>query len=525
MGYCRNIGLDGRCPVPNVALEKTDMPLYNLTYEFESSGGNIEYQTRQTVEKEASINDVAVTLVTTGIALSDDCVQGTATIEVASDIVPTDVFDAAVRVEQLSPGRHLSGSQASQNVPKPASALQPEAAIQRLERSSDIQDLLTEVRDTPGRGCMFNSDLTRYRPHEQDRWFVPLESVEANATAGFTVADIVGFYHEHLDRLEAAPELKIGCFHRVTAPAIRIGLVAPRSTEREAKELVGEPGRGSAMNFYRFELSKASLVVGASTHGPGSTEAIFRSPSGDEVSSQELAYRHWREGLAVHSHPLGIMVDGDLYRPVLSGSGDQAPPPVGEPIVVDTYRGSAGKPWQFGITRYEDQLLITQARAGPEKFDPVLKRFPIQPQVIEDGPLVFSHTVNRRVWNEDPLNQHVQSQRSEGLRTQFLYSDSDGWHLIQPKSLGKPAESTDAVFKPAQLAGVSVRSSLLRSEAEGDTKATVEHAYRVTENVFDACSCLYVLSYHEANEESLDRLQWEIADATAYEIVRGDAGG
>jgi hypothetical protein len=204
--------------------------------------------------------------------------------------------------------------------------------------------------------------------------------------------------------------------------------------------------------------------------------------------------------------------------------GTAATTSVGNPLQVETYRGSDSKPWQFGLTRYEDELLLTQARGPPAKFDPVLKRFPIETRSIGAEPLVFSHTVSRRVWSEDPLNMKVQSQRSEGLRTQFLYADSDGWHLIQPQSLGEPTDSSGSSFEPTTLDGVSVRSSLLRATTDGETKATVEHEYRITDQVVSACDRLYALSYHEANEESIERLQWEIADAKAYEIVRDQDG-
>jgi hypothetical protein len=221
----------------------------------------------------------------------------------------------------------------------------------------------------------------------------------------------------------------------------------------------------------------------------------------------------------VHFHPLGVLVGRDLYRPVTSEKADTESSAVGEPIQVTSYRGATSKPWQFGITRYDGGLLLTQARAGPAKFDPVIKRFPIESQPVGEEPLVFSHTVNRRVWSEDPANLHVQSQRSEGLRTQLLYQDSAGWHLIQPQAIDMDEDADGSDFEPTALDGVSVRSALLRSETDGEMKATVEHEYRVTTGVRDACDKLFALSYYEANEESVDTLQWDVAEATAYELV------
>jgi hypothetical protein len=373
--------------------------MYELTYEFDGSGGNIQYQTAQHVETEATAAAVDVKIVSTGLSLRDELIEGVAIVETADDVDPDTVFESAVRVRDA--------------------------------------DSLIDPVNTP-------------------------ERTENGATTG-------------------------------------------------------------ASNASRFELSKLPLVVGAATHGPGQTDAAFRSADGETIRSHELASRQKHDDLVVSFHPLGVMIEGELYRPVTSNASSADWATVGEPIEVATYRGSDGKPWQFGVTRYDGQLLITQARAGPEKFDPVLKRFSIESRTIGDEPLVFSHTVSRRVWSEDPVNLHVQSQRSEGLRTQFLYADTDGWHLIQPTDFDDQAEAADDPFTPTQLDGVAVRSALLRAETDGETKATVEHEYRITADALAACDQLFGLSYYEANEESIDRLQWDIADATAYEITTGEA--
>ena len=66
------------------------MSLYKLTYQFESSGGNIEYQTTQQVRKEADTSNTEVTLVTTGLSLESEAIEaGTdANADIAVDISP-----------------------------------------------------------------------------------------------------------------------------------------------------------------------------------------------------------------------------------------------------------------------------------------------------------------------------------------------------------------------------------------------------------------------------------------------------
>jgi hypothetical protein len=497
------------------------MPLYKLTYEFETSGGNIEYQTTQQVQKEAETHDSDVALVTTGLALENETIDGTAIIEVSDDTSPSGIFESAEAVDQVSPPGDSTPVEADYEL---TDSPGPRDAISAFEQRDEMADIIVDVNETPGQGFLLHSDLTQCRPHERDLWLVVLNTVELDAESDLTKPDIVQFYRENFDLLEEEPTLKIGGFHGTVDQTIRLSLVASVTDQQEARELAGRAGRSGAVNVYRLELAKGSLVVGAATHGPGQVEAVFSNEAGDEVCTRELAYRRLYEDVDMAFNPLGVLVDGELYRPVTGDGGAAATISVGNPLHVETYRGSDSKPWQFGLTRYEDELLLTQARGPPAKFDPVVKRFPIETRSIGTEPLVFSHTVSRRVWSEDPLNMKVQSQRSEGLRTQFLYADSDSWHLIRPQSLGEPTDSSNASFEPTTLDGVSVRSSLLRATTDGETKATVEHEYRITDQVFSACDRLYALSYHEANEESIERLQWEIADAKAYEIVRDQDG-
>ncbi|MFC6721581.1 hypothetical protein ACFQHN_29360 [Natrialbaceae archaeon GCM10025896] len=481
------------------------MPLYNLTYQFESDGGNIEYKTAQQVQKEAETHGMEIKPVTTGLDIDGDTVGGTVVVDIADDVVPADVFESADAISSIPVDRESEGDNGENSIEAPPADPEPAMDVHRFESNSEVAAVLADVSETPGRGALFHADLTHCQPFKRDLWLVTIRS-ETVERSELTKADLLAFYFEHLDLFEDTPSLKIGVYHGTAEAPIQLSLVASLTDPADAQKLAQQIKSQSPTNFYRFELTKKSLVVGEATHGPGQIEAIFQNAAGDELSSREIAYRRWHEELAASYHPLGIIVEGELYRPVPGDNSTDAD--VGEPLVLASYRDGNGKPWQFGLTRYDNQLLMTQARASPAKFDPVLKRFPIETQELGDEPLVFSHTVSRRVWSEDPQNLHIQSQRSEGLITQFVYKNSAGWHLIQPKANRDPDEPADAAFEQTRLDGVSVRSSKLSANTDGETKATVEHEYQIANDVFDACECLYALSYYEANEESFDRLQW-----------------
>ena len=283
------------------------MPLHRLRYQFESSGGNVQYQTTQHVQKEADTHNTEVTLVTTGLSLTSGGIEGTAIVEVSDDVALADVFEAATAIRQLSPDSRNPVTASEQ---EPVSDPLPDDDIPRFEQSAAMKNLLADVSETPGRGFLLYSNLTRCRPHERDLWLVRIQSTELDATAELTKPDIVEFYREHIGLLEEKPTLKIGGFHGVSEPTIRLSVVASLTDPQEARELAERVNSAGAMNIYRFELSKESLVVGARFEaepavlprvvGRVELAVVVDGDSGPEIVASPLP------GMVVHAARLGV---------------------------------------------------------------------------------------------------------------------------------------------------------------------------------------------------------------------------
>lgn len=189
-------------------------------------------------------------------------------------------------------------------------------------------------------------------------------------------------------------------------------------------------------------------------------------------------------------------------------------------LPVATHRGNESTPWQFSLVRTDDGIMITQAKAGPEKFDPVLKRFEIDKQPVSEESVEFHHSVSRRVWQEDPEQPHVKSQRSEGRIFELLYRDPAGWHLARADPDDEPADPEDNPrYEPTEHPGVTVSSTYIRTEEDDEVKYTDDRDYRVTADILDNYAEVYVLSYYELNEESHERAAWKVDDAVAYRLV------
>lgn len=191
-----------------------------------------------------------------------------------------------------------------------------------------------------------------------------------------------------------------------------------------------------------------------------------------------------------------------------------------EEIQLKTHRGTESTPWQFSLTRTPEEIVIEQARGPPERFEPVEKRFTIEPCELGSTPLTFELSVSRRVWQEDPDQPHVRSQRSQGRRFDILYRDADGWHMDRPEpQVDGPVPETDGEVVPTTHPGISVQATYFRSELANEVKFTEVREYYVDEAVFIGYHTVYILSYDEVNEESEANLQWDVYDAVAYELV------
>ncbi|MDS0284470.1 hypothetical protein [Haloarcula onubensis] len=224
------------------------------------------------------------------------------------------------------------------------------------------------------------------------------------------------------------------------------------------------------------------------------------------------------DGDAVREELTSLVAAGDLCA--ADGHVAPATEPSQEPLEIETHRGDESTPWQFSLTQTPTDIVIEQARGPPEDFDPVEKRFTIEEQPLGEEPAEFHHAVNRRVWQEDPEQPHMRSQRSEGHIVELFYRDTTGRHLDRPD----PEENEDGIpeaveFEPTEHPGITVSSTFIRSEDGADLKFSEEREYRIDREILDKYAEVYVLSYYEVNEESTEQAVWDVDDATAYRLV------
>ena len=500
---------------------------YKLSYRFSRSGGNVQYKTKQQAQRVTEAVDRSE-LVSTGLSLAADAVVGHAYIDVPEETDPETAFADADTVEELTAGESpMVGRQLEQRGTVVEKEGVAEAAVQRFETNREATDILDRVNQSGGGGFIRNADLTPCDPFSIDRWFAVRKEFIEEREAPLTRADIGEFYRAHSEDLTKSPETQIDAYlvayRSPNSQTVTLSIASTCSKSQLMASAQHGAGWARVSNVHRFDCATAALVVGEETHGPSHVEARFKNDEGDIQTGRALAYHDWWGEMDVDAHPLGLLVDGDLYHPAAEEWGGLEF--VGAPVQLRTHRGSTSTPWQFGLTRSDGEMLLTMARAGPEKFDPVLKRFEISEYAIGDDPLVVSSTVSRRLWKEDPTNPAVTSSHTDGEQVRLLYRNATGWHLSKPDpSDGFPDAGDDTSFVETNIPGVEVHSTGIQTVEDGDRKSTIEREYRITEPFVDDHVAAYVLVYHEHEEESMETLEWKVSDATAYELQSESAG-
>jgi len=192
---------------------KSSTPLYDITYQFESDGGNIQYKTIQKVEKEAETSGVDLTVVTTGLELESGTINGIAVVELAENVDPATVFKSAMNVDRTEFCGNSGGNESDESTTELPADPDPVQDISQIETNTVVSESLTALSEVPGRGAMFSSNLTRCQPFERDLWYVPISGTSVDKLE-VTFTDLVKFYCTHLELLEEQPALKIAVYHR-----------------------------------------------------------------------------------------------------------------------------------------------------------------------------------------------------------------------------------------------------------------------------------------------------------------------
>ena len=109
------------------------MALYNITYQFESDGGNIQYKTIQNVKKEADSSGVDLTIVTSGLALDNEVMRGIAIVELEDDADPAVIFKSAANVDKKEVRGNSRDNQSDESTSELPSDPDPAQDISRVE--------------------------------------------------------------------------------------------------------------------------------------------------------------------------------------------------------------------------------------------------------------------------------------------------------------------------------------------------------------------------------------------------------
>lgn len=72
---------------------------------------------------------------------------------------------------------------------------------------------------------------------------------------------------------------------------------------------------------------------------------------------------------------------------------------------------------------------------------------------------------------------------------------------------GLPLRRGESTLEPTGHPSITGSATFLRAEEGTEVKLTEERTYRVTSEIFDAYAEVYVLAYHEVNEESTENAE------------------
>lgn len=492
------------------------MNVYEITYRFDASGETVQRETRVALEEAPGYIEEDMSVLATGISIDEDSFVGEGYVASPHtldgpqfpDAESVRSVDAVGRLRPAPP--RLPGGISTEETTN--GWHEDELSVPKTIRSH-----LNQVSATSGVGSILTSDGTQVDPFRRDLWFVgikPVATVENPNTS-----ELVEIFSGYQETLTGEPN-GVVCVYN-DGDTVQVVPAVAYTDKQEAETVAERSGTCGPTNFHRLELSKAALVVDESTHRPGVLDASFCSDDGSVYTSRDLGYVTFLTDRRVSYHPLGVFVerrrDWILHRPVVDAeeTGESGR------IELSTYRGGdCRRPWQFDLVRTDDALLLTQAMATPDRFDPVLKRFPVE-TVTQNEPLVFSETVRTVTWQED--GTRVRSNRLAGDRLWVLYRDRNGWHLDRPTVPDGDAEG--GTFRQTTIEGVERRVSKTSVEEAPTPRAqefsgTVrEVEYRLTEPALITYRDVYVLTGHEQREESVQQYQWRMDDATAYRLV------
>lgn len=124
----------------------------------------------------------------------------------------------------------------------------PETDIPRFREDETTTEQVAEANEGPGGGFTFRRNLDTYDFWSDDAWFVGMKSVEIPAEEGVEKEDVVEFYKEHVEALEAHPATRVGGYHFDDGTKISIDFTVALTDRDEAEELGRKLNQESVFN-------------------------------------------------------------------------------------------------------------------------------------------------------------------------------------------------------------------------------------------------------------------------------------